>query len=168
MMALTVYQPWASLIMIGAKPVEFRKWDFTERRDTKHLVGKRIVIHAGKRPVKPSEIEDLISRCEADDTSLIAEKALPLLYRLRDASKCRGVVELSAALGTAIIGRPRRVDRLFQTPDSDRVDHHMYGWPLSEIQPWVPPQPCNGAQGFWPWTAPSQRAAVAPDILASG
>jgi hypothetical protein len=26
MKALTIYQPWASLVMIGAKPYEFRRW----------------------------------------------------------------------------------------------------------------------------------------------
>lgn len=40
-------------------------------------------------------------------------------------------------------------DRLFQTPDSDRLDDHMWGWPLSDIQPFDAPIPMNGAQGFW-------------------
>lgn len=30
MKALTIYQPWASLVMIGAKPHEFRGWPLTE------------------------------------------------------------------------------------------------------------------------------------------
>lgn len=31
MKALTVWQPWASLIIMGAKPYEFRKWDYRTR-----------------------------------------------------------------------------------------------------------------------------------------
>lgn len=147
MKALTIWQPWASLIMIGAKPVEFRRWDYRERSPS--LEGQRIVIHAGARPIKPSEIADLINRCNADDTSLIPDKALPLLRRILDAHKCRGVVELSAALGTAVLAKPRQVNRLFQTPDSDRVDQHMWGWPLEDIQPFRELVSMKGAQGFF-------------------
>jgi hypothetical protein len=147
MKALTIFQPWASLIMIGAKPVEFRRWDYRTRE--RALEGQRIVIHASARPIKPAEIADLINRCKANDTSLIADKALPLLLRIMDAHKCRGVVNLSAALGTAILGKPRQVDRLFQTPDSDRIDEHMWAWPLGDVRAFVAPIPMNGAQGFW-------------------
>jgi hypothetical protein len=147
MKALTVWQPWASLIMIGAKPLEFRKWDYRERQPG--LVDTRIVIHAAAREIKPGEIIDLIQRCIEDDTSLIAEKALPLLRRINDAYKCRGVVNLSAALGTAILRKPYDVDRLFKAPDSDRTDHHMFAWPLTDLEPFAEPIPMNGAQGFW-------------------
>ncbi len=80
MPALTVWQPWASLIVIGAKPVEWRAWDYADRRP--NLVDSRIVIHAGARPVRPKEVADLIERCERGDTSLIAERALPLLRKI--------------------------------------------------------------------------------------
>jgi hypothetical protein len=33
--------------------------------------------------------------------------------------------------------------------DSDRIDEHMYGWPLSDVRPFPEPMPANGAQGFW-------------------
>jgi hypothetical protein len=94
MKALTIWQPWATLIMIGAKPYEFRRWDFRER--SRSLVGQRIVIHAGSRPVKPSEIEDILERIGDHISSLRRETAMPLLERLRAAHKCRGVVPLAA------------------------------------------------------------------------
>lgn len=147
MKALTIWQPWASLIMIGAKPVEFRSWDYRERYSG--IVDTRIVIHAAAREIKPAEIYDLIKRCEEDDTSLIPRVALPLLHKIFDARKCRGVVNLSAALGTAIIRKPRDIDGLFKKPDSDRLQHHMFGWPLTDIEPFAEPIPMNGAQGFW-------------------
>ncbi len=152
MKALTIWQPWASLIMIGAKPVEFRSWDYSATRMYRDLVGKRIVIHAGGRSIKPAEIDDLLARCKSDDRpSLIVEKALPLLERIRAAWKCQGVVELSAGLGTVVIGKPKRVDALFKKPDSDRLYQHMYGWPLSDIQQWPEPMKIGGSQGFWDW-----------------
>lgn len=147
MKALTIWQPWCSLIMIGAKPFEFRRWDYRERDAS--LVGQRIVLHAGAREIKPAEVADIIIRCKKGDTSLIADKALPLLNRINDAFKCRGVVELSAALGTAVLGKPRRVDAIFKTPDSDRLDQHMWAWPLTDISPFPEPVPMRGAQGFF-------------------
>lgn len=53
MKALTVWQPWATLIIAGAKPFEFRRWDYRTR--DRGLEGQRIVIHAGARPIKRAE-----------------------------------------------------------------------------------------------------------------
>jgi hypothetical protein len=61
MKALTIWQPWASLIMAGAKPVEWRGWPCP-----RWIVGQRIAIHAGARPARPAEIADIIARI--DDT----------------------------------------------------------------------------------------------------
>lgn len=156
MKALTVYQPWASLIMIGAKPYEFRRWDYRTRE--RRLEGQRIVIHASARAVKRAEVEDIIARMEDRLSSLRAELALPLLRRILDAYKCQGVVELAAGLGTAILGKPRHVSALFSSPaDSDRIDHHMWAWPLTDIQPFKAPIPMRGLQGFWEW--PMSEAA---------
>lgn len=150
MKALTIWQPWASLIMIGAKPYEFRRWDYRERE--RALVGQRIVIHAGARPVRLEEVEDIIARLEDRISSLHADIAMPLLERLRAAYKCRGVVELASGLGTAIIGTPLSVAALFNSPaDSDRIDHHMWAWPFTDIRPFAGPVPMRGAQGFWNW-----------------
>lgn len=111
MKALTIWQPWASLIMLGAKPYEFRRWDYRVRN--RGLEGQRIVIHAGARPVKLIEIEDIIDRVDDGLSSLLKEKAMPLLDRIKNAYKGRGVVELSAGLGTATLGEPISVSNLF-------------------------------------------------------
>lgn len=44
MKAISLHQPWASLIMCGAKRVETRSW-----RPPEALIGQRIAIHAAKR-----------------------------------------------------------------------------------------------------------------------
>ena len=44
MKALTLWQPWASLVIAGAKPYEFRSWS-----PPRWLIGQRIVIHAAAR-----------------------------------------------------------------------------------------------------------------------
>jgi hypothetical protein len=194
MKALTIWQPWASLIMIGAKPFEFRRWDFRAREPS--LVGERIVIHAGTRPMKADEIEDLIERLSEYNgagTGMDARKALPLVQRIREsfaetpASVKRRrrarpmpvlpgidvpvsepppavvrpgqILPLGAGLGTAILGKPRRCTDLFRgkVADSDRIDEHMWAWPLTDIEPFDPAIEMRGAQGFWTW--PIREAA---------
>lgn len=150
MKALTVYQPWASFIIIGAKPFEFRARDYAARKEI--LPGTRIVIHASARQIRAAEVLDIRNRIRDGSSGLRADIALPIIERLLDAHKCRGVLELAAGLGTVVIGRARRVGEIFSgTIDSDRLDHAMYGWPMTAIEPFEHPIPCRGLQGFWHW-----------------
>jgi hypothetical protein len=43
MKAITVWQPWASLIAIGAKPYEFRGW-----QPPRAIIGQRITEDSGR------------------------------------------------------------------------------------------------------------------------
>lgn len=143
MKALTVWQPWASLIMGGWKPYEFRRWPAPRA-----LRGTRIVIHAGARPVRRAEIADLIVRLQhqqGEGTGLDPAA----LERLEAWHASPGQLPLAAGLGTALLGEPLRATELY--PDSDRADHHICAWPLSEIEVWAHPEPRRGAQGFWQW-----------------
>lgn len=192
MKALTIWQPWASLVMIGAKPYEFRRWDYRERE--RALEGQRIVIHAGARPVKLAEVEDILEDrlggvlTECAEPALrrlhaalvAAEAAMPAyrsalaLYHARsrrprmvgdpeivEAAKPSGQsLPLACGLGTATLLRPRKCTELFGgQPDSDRIDHHMWAWPLTDIRPFDEPVPARGAQGFWNWPYAAQEAA---------
>ena len=153
--ALTIWQPWATLIMIGAKPYEFRKWAAPGSH-----VGDWIVIHAGARSVKLEEVEDLLLRLGGTDdgTGLREDIARPFLAGLfsrmtsgHSRSAGRTVLPLAAGLGTAVLGNPRRATAIFSGGDSTRVDHHVWAWPLSDVQTFAEPIPARGAQGFWPW-----------------
>jgi hypothetical protein len=161
MKALTIWQPWTTLIMIGAKPHEFR--GYAAPRFVRH---QRIVIHAGARPVRPAEVDDLLRRIDAEaagtcpedeKTCLDLDKAHKLLLRVRAAFKYR-LLPLSMALGTAVLGEPIQSCDLFKmnVADSDRGVFN-WAWPLTDIQHFEPPIPMRGAQGFW--NAPESRAA---------
>lgn len=165
MKVITLWQPWASLIMIGAKPFEFRSWSYVARG-----VGVKpddtIGIHAGARPIKPLEIDDLLRRLDDPicSTGLIADKARALLARISAASKCRGVVEMSALLGTVRIGSPKlSVDAMpawkGEIGDSDRLEHCKWAWPMHDIKPLRAPIAMRGAQGFFNCPVPIQEAA---------
>lgn len=150
MKALTLWQPWASLIMIGAKPYEFRKWNFTDKPHLARLVDQRTVIHAGARPWKRFELEDIVARIEEGESALVADVAKPFIEKIIDGEI---TIPLAAALGTAIIGRPQKSFDIFKhiVADSDRLDHQMYAWPVSDPQAFAQPIPAAGAQGFWNW-----------------
>lgn len=166
MKALTIWQPWASLIIAGAKPFEFRGW-----RVPQAMIGQRIVIHAGARPIRLAEVDDLKSRLDGDDrwtTGLQAAEALPIL--LRAAAKASAdffsdervePLPMSAGIGTAVIGEPISGAVAAETfghrmNDSDRNDHANWAWPMLNIEAWPEPIAMRGAQGFWHWPTPAE------------
>lgn len=150
--AITIWQPWATLITEGAKPYEFRSWAPSSR-----MVGTRIAIHAGARPVRKEEIRDLLAKLQSPwwrETSVDRAIAIPLLERVLNAPKS---LPLSSILCTAILGKPIRNRELADAMgipwlnDSDRHKHSNWGWPLSAIEKVEPFAPAKGAQGWWTW-----------------
>lgn len=147
---LTVWQPWASLIIEGAKPFEFRGW-----RPPAWLVGQRIVIHAAARRESADEVSCLLNQLMqggqvAAMTCLRPEIAILILQRTQGRP-------LSCGLGTAVVGEPRNgfdIAREFGVEfanDSDRNGHANWGWPMENIERWVEPVPARGRQGLWNW-----------------
>lgn len=178
MKAITVWEPWASLIAIGAKPYEFRSWDAP-----RWIIGQRIAIHAGARKLRQREVEELIEKLEDPDEVVCLRKeiALPFLRRVRAGliAARRGedlfpsgtseesplILPLSCIVCTAVIGRPKRGDECAQEfgwarggNDSDRDAHFNWGWPMTDVQPVIPPVPARGAQGFWDWSGQAEAA----------
>lgn len=150
MKALTIWQPWASLIMAGAKPYEFRGWPAP-----RSLIGQRIAIHAGARPVKRHEIADLLFRLRGKEpwtTALIKDVALPLLDRWHANP---GMLPLSSILGSAELGAPVTANAIMSKfeggVDSDRSEHCNFAWPMLGVEVFAPIIPARGAQGFWDW-----------------
>jgi hypothetical protein len=146
--AITIWQPWASLIAANAKPYEWRGWPAPAR-----MIGRRIAIHAGARKVRRDELADLLLDIEHEGdagTSLIVAKARPLLEAWHTSP---GMLPLSSVLCTAVLGVPitaAQYARAFKG-DSDRINHMMWGWPLTEIEVLEPFVPAKGMQGFWTW-----------------
>lgn len=161
MKAFSLWQPWASLVMVGAKPFEFRNQSFLNFRSYRNGpgIGERVVLQAAKRPVRPAEVEDLLRRLDSpeDTTGLIAEQARELLLRVRAAHKYR-LLPLGAALGTVKMGKPRNAGELFGgrprtmgglvPEDSDRGLFN-WAWPMLEVKAFDAPIPLRGAQGFF-------------------
>lgn len=156
MKALTVWQPWASLIVEGFKPYEFRGW-----RAHRSIIGQRIVIHSAARPAKHGEIAQIYTALrdggERAAETCVKPEAAEMLKAM--AFNERPII-LSAGLGTAIVGEPRNgleIAEEFGLPrvnDSDRDEHANWGWPMLEIEKWDEPVPMKGMQGIWTWPGP--------------
>lgn len=156
--ALTVWQPWASLIAIGAKPYEFRGW-----RPPESLIGKPLAIHAGARPMRRAEVLRLrinLTNASRDPTAcLTPDLAIPLLDRILDQHKSAvpTFLPLSHILCTAVVGQPKPGDECAREfgdnagNDSDREGTFNWGWPMLDIEPLEPPAPARGLQGLWNW-----------------
>jgi hypothetical protein len=149
MKAITVWQPWAQLIAIGAKPYEFRKWC-----PPRWMWGKHLAIHAGKRAIDEDELRDLYFRVRSGDAStcLELEPALALLDRVMAKH-----IELpkSCIVATCILTKCIRADEIvgefgIATNDSDRAEHFNWAWKLDEVQPRLT-ENVRGAQGLWEW-----------------
>lgn len=145
--ALTVWQPWCSLIVVDAKPWEFRGW-----AAPKAYRGKRIALHAGARPPRLSELRLLRRQLAAGEPNGIkADVAHPLIDRwLEDLT----LLPTSSILGTGVLGEPIRSYEIPEfagqfANDSDRDEHAMWAWPITDVEPLTPPAPMRGAQGFW-------------------
>lgn len=162
MKALTIWQPWASLIMAGAKPYEFRGWAAWPS-----AIGQRIVIHAGAPMIEADEIRELLRRLAdpsvARFTGLLPDKAIPILER---AMKEPAIFPRKHALGTALLGKPVLASDLWPeafTSDSSRIEQSNWAWPLTDLEHFTPPIPSRGAQGFWQWggKSPNTRSEAA-------
>jgi hypothetical protein len=150
--AITIWQPWASLIMAGAKPFEFRGW-----AAPRSYWGRRVAIHAGARPMRRAEVQELLQRLQSDhhvETGLDRAIALPVV---ENALATPGPFPRSAILCLATLGRPVRDAELAErlglpaVNDSDRDEHSNWGWPLNDIEPLTPYVPAGGRQGWWMW-----------------
>jgi hypothetical protein len=180
MKAITIWQPWLSLILLGAKPYEFRSSPYT-RYINPPAVGERIALHAAARIVRRSEVEELIERLDRNDPAespcLVRDLALPFLRGvlaglpvkraksssgwLFDAERPKElpapiVCPLCAVLATAVLGQPKRGDRCAEEFGRPRLPgfsdaSYNWGWPLLDVEPVLPPYEIGGQQGFWEW-----------------
>lgn len=133
MKALTLYQPWASLVAIGAKTIETRSWK-TDYRGP-------LLIHAAKRWDKDLQSEHL----KAHDILSVMGWPYPEAERLYDAGP------LGAFVAACILADCRE---MHEAPDDLNrrfgfFGPGRYGWILEDIRALAVPVPFNGAQGLW-------------------
>jgi len=132
MKALTILQPWASLIACGAKKIETRSWATKYRGP--------IAIHAGKieAKVKNKEIEAAIESA--------------LFYRTNSLYLPHGCVIAT----TNLIDCFEMTDEWIGNLSQDELafgwfDIGRYAWILGGPVHQINPVPAKGMQGLWNW-----------------
>lgn len=132
--ALTLWQPYACLTEIGAKPYETRHFKIPDR-----LLGKRVMIHAAARPCFIKLDQDIID----DITDAFGQCGW-------NYSLPRGVIVASAVLAESI--------------PVEKVPHDSFGnytsgrwaWRYEDVRPVRPHIPAKGRQQIgWDWEAPT-------------
>ena len=135
--ALTLYQPFASLIVSGAKKIETRSWT-----PPGWLIGRRIAIHAGRHTVD-------LPRNIYPEYNITLDRVLGTDWR---ETIPNGVIVATAFLASA---RPMNSPADFPTdPDELLFGEYELGrwmWDLEDVQPLDPPVPATGHQGLWRW-----------------
>lgn len=156
MKAITLWQPYASLIAFGAKPHETRSWGTSYRGP--------IAIHAGLKPAH--ELDGITSKaiCKAFDWPYEPYKTdiAPLIRKfphgaviaIATLTECWQVIKHTA---TAVILRQSNgigEDKIpIDTPYLMFGDYSIgrYIWELADIRVLPIPIPAKGKQGLWNW-----------------
>ena len=164
MNAITLWQPWASLIAQGHKQIETRSW-----RPPLSAIRQPIAIHAAKRLVKPNDVDEEARRK--------VEQLMGWDWYLTSISY--GAVVATATLKAAIKISPSAYDdyelivinevkKTVAERTGTVIDfpphEHLFGdftpgrwlWILTDVQPVDPPQPARGKEGIWQWE-PSEK-----------
>ena len=180
MKAITLYQPWASLIPEGHKTIETRV-----RPPPLSLVGQRIAIHAGKRKQRRAEWGPEI-KAIMDAVPIIESNAEPVAVQIGpngdiiDPKHHHQIVyprlPLGAVVATAVLHAVWQVVTLEGTSDGGTTAHckgmslwkphsvkvdpfgdysvGRYLWHLRDIRKLPEPVPATGRQGIWNWEPP--------------
>ncbi len=157
--ALTLTQPWATLVAIGAKRIETRSWRPTYRGP--------LAIHAAKR--FPGEARALCRNNpfhaalhSAGYASETYSGDLPLGFVI---ATCNLVECVPAAyVAGSMAGYQKPIFTLH--PELDTEEERAFGdystgrfaWILEDVQPLPEPIPAKGKLGLWEWEGPEMSA----------
>lgn len=132
--AITLWQPWATLVALGVKPYETRP-----RAPYKNLLGKRVAIHASMRKCRHTDYEDA------------AFDAISDVFGRTDWMK---TLPLGAVVCTAIITEAYPADQVVPADHFGDYGPGRWAWKLDDVVTFEP-VPAKGQQLWgWPWEVP--------------
>lgn len=145
MKALSIMQPWASLIVGGPRSPGVKR---TENRGramatfARSLLGQRIAIHASKKPDADAILDMNLGDFGFGLTPAEMPYALPLDFPL---GAVVGVATLGRVFGP---GEPLTDDEARFYVGNDLLADDTWGLRFDDAR-WFAPVPCKGALGFW-------------------
>ncbi len=151
MYAITLHQPWATLIVLGFKTVETRSWPAPER-----LVGQTIAIHAGKRVVpRPADaVEQELRTRLGEEWSraiptgavlVIATRAGMARVEYVDLTRGHAVHDVDTEMGCAEGAARTRIDPW------GGFRSGRWLWFLVDVEALPEPVRAVGRPDFWRW-----------------
>lgn len=167
MKAITVTQPYATLIMILAKLIETRSWSTNYRGP--------LAIHAGKGLAPVGGMRGLESLCAQEPFCSVLTSAIKRHYApfrtLRETVEHEfmplgAIVAVCELVDCQPINRGQTIfgchteqhDYLYDLSNQERAfgDYTpgRYAWLLADIRPLDKPIEARGALGLWNWTPP--------------
>ena len=145
MKAISLHQPWASLIAVGVKTVETRTW-----KPPVGLVGQRIAIHASKghgdgMAFTPEEWTAVMEVCGDRWPNPMPRGCVVATARLASVGQVsiQGTGRVWVAQGDGF--------RWVDTDPYGNFSDFRWLWFLEDVEPVTPPVPEKGRQGFWEW-----------------
>lgn len=166
MKALTLTQPWATLIAVGAKRIETRSWETLYRGP--------LAIHAGAGLGPVGGRRGLHSLAHSPPFFGALQKAMMRVRQSRDGETWpefdAGLLPLGAIVAVAQLtevalitddGVLTQAGRLYpETPEHDFGDYTpgRFAWLLADVRRLDQPVPCKGALSLW---------ALPPAVLAA-
>lgn len=148
MKALTLTQPWASLVAIGAKTIETRSWLTSYRGPLAIHAAKGFPAYAREFAMAPLCYE--VMRRHDAKAGIFVRPAYPLGAVV---ATCNLLDCLPMESGVCLAG-------VFQDyPELDTPQEQAFGdfspgrwaWVLEDIKPFPEPIPAKGALGLWEW-----------------
>ncbi|EME71420.1 hypothetical protein H261_03388 [Paramagnetospirillum caucaseum] len=161
MKAITLHQPYASLIAIGAKPFETRSFPPPAK-----LIGQRIAIHAAKADhsnrllltLGHEAISAIIDALEVGGQGhRVSWSQLPhgavvctaVMAGAYHVFPCLdGGIKLLAPVG---MGKPLPAEMAHHTDHFGDYSPGRWCWQLTDVQVLPEPVPAKGKQGWWEW-----------------
>ncbi|ANY67290.1 2-oxoglutarate dehydrogenase E1 [Paenibacillus sp. BIHB 4019] len=139
MKAITIIQPWATLIAIGAKQYETRSWPAKHRGALAIHAGKKIDLEACKEPEICKALAEYGYTADNLPTGAVVATT-QLVNCLKSVDTWTDGYELE--------GR-----RFVYSPEYEFGDFTpgRYAWELTEVQRLAEPIAAKGQQGLWNW-----------------
>ncbi|NUQ05956.1 MAG: ASCH domain-containing protein [Anaerolineae bacterium] len=164
MAAITIHQPWATLIAVERKTYETRSWSTNHRG--------LIAIHAGKNGEELADIQEDIEDVVSWDKARLARwyrdtgRGRYMLHLRQVFAGSRydkmSAFPLGAVVCIARLVNCHRVEALKNLSAQELAFGNFspgrFAWEMEVVRYFADPIPAQGAQGVWRWTLPPALA----------
>lgn len=152
MKAISIKQPWASLIVEGIKDIENRTWKCPEK-----YIGRRVLIHASSAIVRSTMQGSLTTK-----QLQCANSGLPSIYDF-EKMFLKGAIIGSVEIVDCVINHPsiwaEKTEGVTDINTGEFIPKRdpkpIYNWVLANPIKFPEPIPAKGMLGFWDYTGPT-------------